>query len=97
MLSGPQTTMLRFATALNAWLALSPTDAHAHEYWNSGEQVPAWVLRPPAVDPTMFIICGPSRSDATRLAIMWWTSLPMAYPRAYGVAQSGWRLLDVLL
>jgi hypothetical protein len=35
--------MLRFATALNAWLALSPTDTHAHEHWKNGEQVPAWV------------------------------------------------------
>jgi len=35
--------MLRLATALNAWLALSLTDAHAHEHWNNGEQVPAWV------------------------------------------------------
>jgi hypothetical protein len=37
------TTLLRLATALSAWLALSLTDAHAHEHWNNGEQVPAWV------------------------------------------------------
>jgi hypothetical protein len=37
------TTMPLLAIALNAWLALSPTDAHAHEQWRNGEQVPAWV------------------------------------------------------
>ena len=37
------TTMLRLTTALNAWLAFSLADVHAHEHWNNGEQVPAWV------------------------------------------------------
>jgi hypothetical protein len=37
------TTTLRLATSLNAWLALSLTDVHAHEHWNNGERIPAWV------------------------------------------------------
>jgi hypothetical protein len=37
------TTTLCLAIALNACFAPSRTNAHAHEHWNNGEQVPAWV------------------------------------------------------